>query len=112
MLSDDIAIANAEYIAYSSPLDNVRESEIYQEDMIDWNENVMEILYPDNLDFSTQYYENLDNETLKLQNGLWEELKIENTVEPWIYITSISIILLLAAIMIYNYIKKRIRDKY
>ena len=69
MLSDDIAIANAEYIAYSSPLDNVRESEVYQEDMIDWNEEVMEILYPesDSLDFGTQFYENLENETLMLQ---------------------------------------------
>jgi len=112
MLSDDIAIANAEYIAYSSPLDNVRENEVYNEDMIDWNEDAMDILYPEELNISTSFYENLDTETLQLQNSLWETLKIENTVEPWVYITSLSIILLLVALLLYNYIIKKIRDKY
>lgn len=112
MLTDDIAIANAEYIAYSSPLDNVRNSETYIADMTDWNEDVMDILYPEQLGIRTQYYENLDSDTLLLQNGLWETLKIENSVEPWVYITSSSIILLLATIMLYNYIIKKIRDNY
>ena len=112
MLTDDIAIANAEYIAYSSPLDNVRNSDTYIADMTDWNEDVMDILYPEQLGIRTQYYENLDSDTLLLQNGLWETLKIENSVEPWVYITSSSIILLLAAIMLYNYIIKKIRDNY
>lgn len=112
MLTEDIAIANAEYIAYSSPLDNVRNSETYIADMTDWNEDVMDILYPEQLGIRTQYYENLDSDTLLLQNGLWETLKIENSVEPWVYITSSSIILLLAAIMLYNYIIKKIRDNY
>lgn len=112
MLSDDIAIANAEYIAYASPLDNVRQSEVYIADMCDWNEEVMEILYPESLGIRTQYYENLDTETLLLQNSLWETLKIENAVEPWVYITSGTILLLLAVIMLYNYIIKKIRDNY
>ena len=112
MLSDDIAIANAEYIAYSSPLDNVRQSEVYISDMTDWNEDVMEILYPEEIGIRTQYYENLEPETLLLQNNLWETLKIENSVEPWVYATSLSIVLLLAAIMLYNYIVKKIRDNY
>ena len=112
MLSDEIAIANAEYIAYASPLDNVKNSEVYIEDMLDWNEEVMDVLYPDELGIRTEYFENLDSETLLLQNGLWETLKIENAVEPWVYITSSLIILLLAAIMLYNYIVKKIRDNY
>ncbi len=112
MLSDEIAIANAEYIAYSSPLDNVRENEDYIADMLDWNEEAMDILYPENLDIKTTFYENLDTDTLMLQNSLWETLKIENSVEPWVYITSSGIILLLAAIMLYNYIIKKIRDNY
>lgn len=112
MLSEDIAIANAEYIAYSSPLDNVRKSETYIADMTEWNEEVMDILYPENLGIRTQYYENLDSDTLLLQNSLWETLKIENAVEPWVYITSLSIILLLASIMMYSYIIKKIRDNY
>ena len=112
MLSDDIAIANAEYIAYSSPHTNVTTNEGYIADMMDWNENAIDILYPENLDIKTSFYENLDQDTLMLQNSLWETLKIENSVEPWIYITSCSIILLLAGILLYNYILKRIRNNY
>ena len=112
MLSDDIAIANAEYIAYSSPNTNVTTNEGYIADMMDWNENAIDILYPENLDIKTSFYENLDQDTLMLQNSLWETLKIENSVEPWIYITSCSIILLLAGILLYNYILKRIRNNY
>jgi len=112
MLSDDIAIANAEYIAYASPHDNVRGNEDYIADMTDWNEHAMEILYPENMDIKTQFYENLEPETLKLQNSLWETLKIENSVEPWIYFTSGGIVLLLAALLIYNYILKRMRNNY
>jgi len=112
MLSDDLAIANAEYIAYASPHDNVRGNEDYIADMTDWNEHAMEILYPENMDIKTQFYENLEPETLKLQNSLWETLKIENSVEPWIYFTSGGIVLLLAALLIYNYILKRMRNNY
>ncbi len=112
MLTDDIAIANAEYIAYASPLDNVRYSETYIEDMTDWNEDAMEILYPEELDIRTQYYESLESDTLLLQNDLWEDLKIENQVEPWVHITSITIIAGLLAIMLWNYIIKKIRDRY
>ena len=112
MLSDEIAIANAEYIAYSSPLDNVRNNETYIEDMTEWNENAMDILYPESVDFKTTYYKNLDPETLKLQNSLWETLKIENSVEPWVYITSLGIILLLLVIFGWNFIIKKIRDNY
>lgn len=112
MLSDEIAIANAEYVAYSSPYTNVVNSETYIEDMQDWNEDAMDILYPDNSILETSYYENLDSETLNLQNSLWETLKIENSVEPWIYVTACSIILLLAVLFIYNYVTNRIRNKY
>lgn len=112
MLSDDIAIANAEYIAYASPLDNVRSSETYIADMTDWNEDAMEILYPEDLGIKTTFYESLESDTLLLQNGLWEDLKIENQVEPWVHITSITIIVVLLAIMLRNYIIKKIRDRY
>ncbi len=112
MLSDEIAVANAEYIAYSSPNENVVSNETYIEDMLDWNEEAMDILYPQSVDFHTSYFENLDPETLSLQNSLWETLKIENSVEPWIYITSGAILVLLAAMLLYNYITKKIRNRY
>ena len=112
MLSDDIAVANAEYIAYSSPHTNVAESEVYTSDMLDWNEEAMDILYPQNLGIKTSFYESLDSEILMLQNSLWEELKIENSVEPWVYIMAGAIVLLLLGLWLYGYIIKKIRDNY
>jgi len=112
MLTDEIASANAEYIAYSSPNENVVSNEDYIECMLDWNEEAMDILYPQSVDFKTSYFENLDPETLNLQNALWETLKIENAVEPWIYITSCSIVALLVIMLLYRYITKKIRNRY
>lgn len=112
MLTDEIAVANAEYLAYSSPHTNVVENEKYVADMLESNADIMEILYPNNEKIKATYFENLDNETMALQNGLWESLKIENSVEPWVYLTSISIVLLLIVGMLHRYITKKIRDNY
>ena len=77
MLSEEPAIANAEYIYYASPNALVYESEEYAEDL---GEETMEILYPEIEDFSALYneyaYRNLDQATLDYLNQLWEELKI------------------------------------
>ncbi len=113
MLSEDIAIANAEYIAYSSPNVLVRENQDYIDGMIEWNENAIDILYPsDESGLKTTYYESLDPETLALQNGLWETLKIENAVEPWIYVASGGIVLVLLGYFGYSYFRKKYRDNY
>lgn len=112
MLSTDIAVANAEYVAYSSPHDNVVTNEDYIADMTDWNENVMEILYPDSLGIKTTFYQSLDEETLKLQNSLWESLKLENSVESWVYVTTIVILLVLLGLWLRGYIVKQMRDRY
>ncbi len=77
MLSEEPAIANAEYIYYASPNSLVYESEDYQEEL---GEEAMEILYPGIENFSELYniyaYKNLDSETLDFVNTLWESLKI------------------------------------
>ncbi len=74
MLSDDAAIANAEYIYYASPHANVYNSEEYQEEM---GEDAMAILYPDNFDFAAEYnancYRNLNDETKAYLNTLWSK---------------------------------------
>ncbi len=77
MLSEEPAIANAEYIFYSCPNSLVYENEEY----IDYvGEEAMEILYPDMSNFSELYnhnaYRNLDTETLAYITTLWESLKI------------------------------------
>ncbi len=72
MLSDDAAIANAEYICYASPHKNVYTNEQYIDDM---GEDAMEILYPDNFDFYESYqancYRDLDASTKNYINTLW-----------------------------------------
>ena len=77
MLSEEAAIANAEYICYASPNSLVYESETYIEDM---GEEAMEILYPPMDHFNEKYnhlaYRNLSNEMLSYMNTLWEGLKI------------------------------------
>ena len=78
MLSEDAAIANAEYVCYASPNALVYNSDVYKEDM---GEEAIDILYPENFDFHAQYdancYKDLNANTKKLLNDLWENLKIE-----------------------------------
>ena len=72
MLSDDAAIANAEYISYASPHQNVYNSEIYRDDM---GEDAIAVLYPENFNFSEIYdtncYKDLDKSTKEYINKLW-----------------------------------------
>ena len=77
MLSEDAAIANAEYTYYASPNKLVYENETYIEDM---GEDVVEILYPEIDNFAKEYnqyaYRTLDREMLDYMNNLWETVKI------------------------------------
>ena len=77
MLSEEAAIANAEYICYASPNSLVRNNEIYKEDM---GEEAIEILYPENFDFAKAYdancYKDLDKDTKAYINNLWNEYKL------------------------------------
>ena len=77
MLSEEPAIANAEYIYYASPNSLVYDSEAYREEL---GEEAIEILYPGIGSFSELYneyaYRNLDADTLAYMTTLWETLKI------------------------------------
>ena len=77
MLSEEAAVANAEYIYYASPNSLVYENQDYIDEM---GEETMEILYPDLGSFAEQYnryaYRNLSPDLLGYINSLWENLKI------------------------------------
>lgn len=77
MLSEEPAIANAEYIYYASPNSLVYNNPDYIDEI---GEDAMAILYPGIAEFSTLYnefaYRNLDQDTLDYVNSLWETLKI------------------------------------
>ena len=77
MLSEDAAVANAEYTYYASPNRIVYENETYIENM---GEEVMDILYRHSGNFAENYeknaYRSLSPEMLDYINSKWETLKI------------------------------------
>lgn len=77
MLSEEAAVANAEYTYYASPNSLVYNNATYLEDL---GEDTIAVLYPELGNFAEQYnkmaFRNLDSETLDYLNTLWEKLKI------------------------------------
>ncbi len=77
MLSEEPAVANAEYTYYASPNRLVYESEAYREEM---GEEAMTTLYPELGSFAAQYnqlaFRSLDADMLNYMNTLWENVKI------------------------------------
>lgn len=112
MLSEEPAVANAEYIGYASPNMLVRESEEYAEVMNEMHPDAYNILYPDNVDFLTSYYQNLSNETRDYMNSRWEDLKIESSVGSGIYATCAVILAVLAGWAIFSAARKKYRAKF
>ena len=112
MLSEDIAVANAEYIGYASPNMLVRENEEYIAYMADWHEDYAEILYPDLSSLTTIYYHALDGETQAMANELWEQLKIESSVGSNIHTIALVIAVLAAAFLLWRFILKKYRASH
>ena len=142
MLKEDIGAANALYIGYATPNDSVKNSDSYQEllsynyDITGYDDNgdevtlvsAYDVLYNDDDEYFkicssySNYFKGTHNgEEVDIQshvNSLWEELKIQDSTEPWIHVTSAIIVVSVFAMAIYSiYIKKkrsrdyRMRDK-
>ena len=108
MCSQEIAVANAEYTYYASPLDTVISDEGYMETMSEVHEDAMNILYGDHaLEKEPQAYLNLSPEALTRLNDLWEELKMESSIGDGIYIGCGVILFALAVLAISHILKKR-----
>ncbi|MBQ8140891.1 MAG: spermidine/putrescine ABC transporter substrate-binding protein [Clostridia bacterium] len=113
MCSEEIAVANAEYTYYASPLTTVAHNPEYQEYMLDVHPDSIDILYGEKTDsVPTQAYLNLSPERLTLLNSLWEELKIESSIGNGIYICCGVILGGLITLGIVHTVKKRRRAKY
>jgi len=112
LLSEEPAVAIAEYIYYASPNSLVYNNEGYRETL---GED-MEMLYPD-IDFEAVYgeysYENLDIATLQAVNDLWEQLKIDSsTLGNGVYIACAVLLVLLVAWAVFSYVMKLRRRRY
>ena len=104
MCSHDIAMANALYTYYASPVTTVVEDPEYQEEM---GEYAIDILYNQAENIPSQAYLNLSPEALSMQNVLWEELKAKSSIGDGIYAACGVILGVLALIAVYQLIKKR-----
>ena len=108
MCSEEIAVANAEYTYYASPLTTVIENEEYREYMAEVHPDAMEILYGEMASsVPSQAYLNLSPERLSMLNGLWEELKVESSIGVGIYVWCGVILASLILLGIYQLLKKR-----
>lgn len=112
LLSEEPAVAIAEYIMYASPNTLVTSNEEYLEYMLDCHEDAMEIIYREGIDVFSSYYYSLSPKTNEIQNSLWEELKIESSIEIWIHVTSGIIVFGLLALIVGIAIRNKRRAKY
>ena len=111
MLSEEIAVANAEYICYASPNVLVKDNEEYIECMEELHPDAIDILY--GFDSSTmEYYYDLPDDTRMLMNSLWEELKIESTIGTDIFVICGVIVAAGLALIIRSIVVKRKRKYY
>ncbi len=101
----NVAKEIAEYICYATPNDAVALDPEYEyfED---------ENLYPDLEGYNTYYFRNLPSEALEYSNALWEDLKIGGGGDLGIYIFAGAILLSIAGVMTFLYVRKRKRAKY
>ncbi len=107
MLSEEIAVANAEYHYYATPNKLVYENPEYIAYMEDIHEDAMQILYGDLQSVEATAYLNLSPEKLTMLNTLWEELKVESSIGDGIYICCGIIVAALVVLVVANVIRKR-----
>ena len=112
LLSEEPAVANAEYTYYATPNRLVRENEEYIECMEEIHPDAMDIIYPEAESVKATFFQNLDPDTLAYENALWESLKIESNVSSWVYIVSGAIVLALVAMLIVRAAVRKYREKY
>ena len=129
MLSEEPALANAEYIGYSSPNTVVTENEEYQDYMLEWHEESLDILYSadavvnDYVDLKDidaesrrSFYHAITNTAengnlLDYTNALWSDIKIESSIEAWIIVADVLILGSLFGAWLFFFIRKKKRER-
>lgn len=112
LLSEEIAVANAEYICYASPNTLVPQNEEYIEYIQEMHPDALEILYPQATAFRTESYLNLSEEMRRYESQLWEELMSYGSQDAGIYILSIVLAVGILTLWITTSIRKRRLSKY
>ena len=111
MLTEEPAVANAEYTYYGSPNRLVRENEEYIEYMNSIKDGGFDLMY-DTDNVHATAYENLTPEKLALLNQLWEELKSDIDISTGIYVICGVIIAVMAGFGVCFAVRRKIRNIY
>ncbi len=112
LLSEEVAIANAEYICYASPNTQVINNEDYLAYLDELHPDAKAILYPDLTDYKTQSYLNLPLEMREYEVKLWEELMIYGNSDVGIYIVAAVFAVMIIAFASYSFVIKKIHSRY
>lgn len=112
LLSEEVSVANAEYICYASPNMLVPKNEGYIEYITELHEDALSILYPETTAFRTESYLNLSEDMRSYESQLWEELMSYGSQDVGIYVLTIVLAVAILALWIYCAIKKRILSRY
>ncbi len=112
MLTEEVAVANAEYVCYAWPNTLVKDNEEYIAYMTEEiHPDAISILY--DFDMSNmEFFYDLPDDTRALMNSLWEDLKIESNIGAAIYIICAVIVVILVAIFVTRFVIKRRRKYY
>lgn len=106
MEEPEVALANAEYIAYATPNTEVLK-------MDDYTYKGNEILYPDESLFENyQYFHNLPPETQTLMSNFWSDLKVDGSSNRSVYVGLIAFVAVVAGYAILHFARRKHREKY
>lgn len=106
MEEPEVALANAEYIAYATP-----NTEVLKMDEYTYKGD--ETLYPDESLFENyQYFHNLPSDTQTLMSNYWSDLKVDGSSNRSVYIGLIGFVVLVAGYAIFHFARRKHREKY
>ena len=105
LLSPEIALANAEYLYYTTPFKSVIEDEEYslKDDPYTFPSEEVKA--------NAQYFHNLDEDTLKYMNDLWDQLKVESDSSAAVYIALAVLVVGVGAFLALKIAKKKKMEK-
>jgi len=107
MCEPEVSAANAEYIGYSTPIEEAR-------DMLDLDDEEMAIAYPDDdILENTEIYKNLPQSTNELMSQYWIDIKsYEENANQWIMPVLLAIAFVSSIVIMIRRSRKNKRDVY
>ncbi len=106
LLSEEAALANAEYLYYTCPNKTVLEKEEYS------LKNDPYVYPSEEAKKNTEYFHNLDQTSLERMNTLWDDLKIGGNSYVGVYVGVAAAVAIIITVIVVRLVKKKNQDKY